>query len=456
MERRTAGAVAQIAPEPIAAESAHFVSAASLRLRSDWFNRMRWIAAVGMVAVSLLAVEFGGVALPLLPILLAAAALLAMNTTYTLRNRRVPAADIRAELLVVKLQMVLDLLLLTVLLGFSGGIENPFHFIYIIHVLLAGLLFKGSEIRRMSLLAGLLFTAEVLGEATGLVPHHHLSSGPEMSRDWRFVASGLAAFWLVLVACVYLSASIMRHNRAIKDDLVVRQQQLMAADKAKIDFFRYVSHEVKTPVVTAQSAVEAVLAVAGADMAEKPRDLLRRTVERLRQATEIVQGLSDLTRGPLHQGQDVRDVNLNRVVAALLDGQQSLIESRGLRVEARLPAEDVLLRASETMVEKVLGNLVSNAVRYNRDGGRLIVEMHDLGDAVRVSVTDEGIGIRPEDLGRIFDEFYRTPEAKAASTLGTGLGLPIVKRFIEQMGGEIAVASEPGRGSTFTATLRRA
>lgn len=88
----------------------------------------------------------------------------------------------------------------------------------------------------------------------------------------------------------------MRHNRTIKDELVVRQLQLVAADKAKIDFFRYVSHEVKTPVVTAQSAVEAVLAVAGADIAEKPRDLLRRTVERLRQATEIVQGLSDLTR----------------------------------------------------------------------------------------------------------------------------------------------------------------
>jgi signal transduction histidine kinase len=450
MERRAAGAA-----EPIAPESAHFVSAASLRVRSDWFNRMRWSAALGVAVVSLLAVEFGGVALPLLPILLTAAALAALNATYTLRNRRVPAVDIRSELLVVKLQMVLDLLLLTVLLSFSGGIENPFHFIYIIHVLLAGLLFKGSEIRRMALLAGLLFTAEVLGEALGVIPHHHLSSGPEMSHDWRFVSSGLAAFWLVLVGCAYLSASIMRHNRTIKDELVVRQRQLVEADKAKIDFFRYVSHEVKTPVVTAQSAVEAVLAVAGADMAEKPRDLLRRTVERLRQATEIVQGLSDLTRGPLHQGQDVRDVNLNRVIAALLDGQQSLIESRGLRVEARLPAEDVLLRASETMVEKVLANLISNAVRYNHDGGRLIVELRDLGDAVRVAVTDEGIGIRPEDLGRIFDEFYRTPEAKAASSLGTGLGLPIVKRFIEQMGGEIAVESEPGRGSTFTATLRR-
>ncbi|MBK7701890.1 MAG: hypothetical protein IPI34_02820 [bacterium] len=450
MERRAAGAA-----EPIAPESAHFVSAASLRVRSDWFNRMRWSAASGLVLISLLAVEFGGIALPMAAILATVGLLLALNTAYTLRNRRVPAVDIRAELLVVKLQMVLDLLLLTVLLSFSGGIENPFHFIYIIHVLLAGLLFKGSEIRRMALLAGLLFTAEVLGEAFGLVPHHHLSSGPEMSQDWRFVSSGLAAFWLVLVGCAYLSASIMRHNRTIKDELVVRQDQLVEADKAKIDFFRYVSHEVKTPVVTAQSAVEAVLAVAGADMAEKPRDLLRRTVERLRQATEIVQGLSDLTRGPLHQGQDVRDVNLNRIVAALLDGQQSLIESRELRVEARLPAEDVLLRASETMVEKVLGNLISNAVRYNRDGGRLIVELRDLGDAVRVAVTDEGIGIRPEDLGRIFDEFYRTPEAKAASSLGTGLGLPIVKRFIEQMGGEIAVESEPGRGSTFTATLRR-
>jgi signal transduction histidine kinase len=128
---------------------------------------------------------------------------------------------------------------------------------------------------------------------------------------------------------------------------------------------------------------------------------------------------------------------------------------RELRCERELPREDVVLEANETMVEKIIANLVGNAVRYNREGGLLRVTVEDLGSRVRLSVADEGIGIAPEDQERIFDEFYRTPAAKALSADGSGLGLPIVRKFVEQLGGELRLESAPGVGSTFTVTLPR-
>ena len=172
--------------------------------------------------------------------------------------------DIRAEIRLVKLQMVGDLVVLTVLLNLTGGIENPFFYLYVIHVILASLLFKGREIYQIAWLAIALFTVEVLCEYTGVLPHNHLLSAGEMTHELPFILVTLASFWLVMLFSAYMGASIMNHNRAIKDELVDRQKELVAADRAKMDFFRFVTHEVKSPVSTAQSAVETALELGGA------------------------------------------------------------------------------------------------------------------------------------------------------------------------------------------------
>lgn len=440
-------------PEPVPADPTQFVSAASLRVRSDWFVLIRWGAAAGVVVLAALVDRVARVPLPIGPILATAAALLGLNMAYALRNRRTPPTVMADELRVVKLQMAVDLLLLTVLVHLTGGLENPFHFIYVIHVLIASLLFRGRDVAQVALLAGLLFSAVALGEHFGGLTHHHLEGAGTLTHGLLYVGVSLVSFWLVLFGAAWVGASIMRHNRAIKDELVTRSRELEAADQAKLDFFRYVSHEVKTPVATAQSAVEAVLGVSGADLSEKAAETLRRAVARLSQALEIVKDLTDLTRTKLDAGRDVGEVDLNRLVERALGAQAERIAARRLQAEADLPEPPATLRANETLVEKIVDNLVSNAVRYNREGGALRVRVRDLGDRVELCVADEGIGIASQDRTRVFEEFFRTPEAKAASHEGTGLGLPIVKRFTAQLGGALDLDSRPGEGTTFTVTL---
>jgi len=441
--------------EPIDPGTSQFVSAASLRARLDWFNKLRWGAAVGVFAVVLIAGVGLKAPIEVRGLLLTGGVLLLLNTAYFLRSRRFKAVDIAIELRLVKVQMVGDLVTLTVLLNLSGGVENPLLFLYVIHVIIASLLFKGREIFQIAWLAIFLFTAEVFGEYFRLLPHHHLPTAGEVAHELSFILMTLGSFWLVILFCAYVGALIMKHNRAIKDELVVRQAVLLDEDRAKTDFFRFVTHEIKSPVNTAQSGVETALELGGEFMAPSVRDVLERSVSRLQQATKIVQDLADLTRGGFIKEENLSQVDLNDLVAATVDEQRDLAARSGIEINVLPSDPPILLTTIRNMIKTIVANLVNNAIRYNHRDGRVSVRLVDTGKRVRLVVEDEGIGIDEKEQDLIFDEFYRSTAARDASNLGTGLGLPIVRKFVEELGGTIEVISRVGKGSTFTVTLPR-
>jgi len=436
-------------------ESSQFASTESLRIRLDWFNKLRWGAIVGILAGILAAGGLLDYPLPLRPLLVTVGILVVLNLLYVVRNRRVAPENIRGEIRLVKLQMLGDLVVLTALLNLTGGIENPFFYLYVIHVIIASLLFKGREIYQIAWLAIILFTVEVLCEYTGVLPHHHLLNASEMTHELPFILATLASFWLVLLFSAYMGASIMKHNRAIKDELVQRQAELVAADQAKTDFFRFVTHEVKSPVSTAQSAVETALELGGETMEPPVRDLLQRGVKRLEQATEMVKNLADLTRGDMPRPGNMRLVDLVELARYVAGSHRDLADRRGITIDLQLPDRPVELETNSSMLEKIAANLVSNAVRYSRDEGKVTITVAVQGDGVRLEVADEGIGIDPEDRERIFEEFYRSRQAQQVTALGTGLGLSIVRKFVERLGGTIDLWSVPGKGSRFTVVLPR-
>lgn len=442
-------------PAQISQESSQFVSAASLRLRLDWFNKLRWGAVLGALVTSFVSNATNAYSPPIYSLLALVLFLAALNAAYVWRNHRIPPTDFAAEMKVVKLEMLGDLLLLTMLLNLTGGIENPLQFLYVIHVVIASLLFKGREIFQIAGLAIALFCGSAIGERLGLLPHYHIPSASPVAHELPFLLMSLSSFCLVMLISAYIGARIMKHNRAIKNELVARQRELIEADQAKMNFFRFVTHEVKSPISTAQSAVETALELGGAQMSDAVEDILTRAVARLEQASGMVRDLADLTRTGKIQQEHLRWVDLVEAAHRVIAQNEDQAGRTGQKIALEAPEEGLQIVSLPSMIEKILANLVSNAVRYNREGGTVTVRLAAIGDRAHIEVQDEGIGVAREEQSRIFDEFYRSQAAVQRTNLGTGLGLPLVKKFVADLGGGITLESTVGVGSRFTVELPR-
>lgn len=439
----------------MAPEETQFSSAASLRLKSIWFIQLRWWATAALAAASGFAWIVSGIPLPVGMILGVCVLLIISNLFYVLHNLRSRPGAVRPEIRMLKLQMIVDLFLLTAILNMTGGVENPFHYIYVIHVVIASMLFKGRETYSIAVLSIVLFDIEVLLERLQVLPHHHMPHANEVAHSIGYISMALLAFSSIMLFSAYMASTVMKHNRELKDELVDRQRRLAESGQAKLDFFRFVTHEIKSPIATAQSAIEAAVEVGRAEMTAPILDMLDRALKRLGQATNIVKDLADFTQGGVLHRPEFADLDLCAVTRRVVEDHAELIAARSLDLQLDIPDSPLIIRSDEGMLEKMIRNLVNNAVRYNRDRGLLRIGLSDGPDHVTLMVQDTGIGIPLDSREKVFEEFYRTQEARRVSNLGTGLGLPIVRKFVNELGGTITLASEPDVGTTFTINLRK-
>jgi signal transduction histidine kinase len=167
----------------------------------------------------------------------------------------------------------------------------------------------------------------------------------------------------------------------------------------------------------------------------------------------LVRDLLDLARlEELDSAQQRRRVNVADIVRRQLQRMEPLATARGITVDADLPDSSVVIAVPED-IRSIVANLLENAVRYNRDGGKVTVCLTREDSRVTFEVTDTGEGIPEPDRDRIFERFYRVDKARSRAAGGTGLGLSLVRHATERHGGTITLHSEVGVGSTFRVEL---
>ncbi|HEY9562975.1 MAG TPA: ATP-binding protein [Nocardioides sp.] len=219
------------------------------------------------------------------------------------------------------------------------------------------------------------------------------------------------------------------------------------------DFVANVSHELKTPIGAIRLLSEAVQAAS--DDPEAVERFAGRMLIESERLTVLVQQIIELSR---LQTDDPLDepvtVPIDPLVAAALDTVQIDAQARRIEVTASGDA-DLSAHGSSKQLLIAITNLVANAVSYSPDDSRVAVTTRAVEDTIEIAVTDQGIGIPPEEIDRIFERFYRVDPARHRSTGGTGLGLSIVKHVAATHGGDIRVWSVEGQGSTFTLVLPR-
>lgn len=233
-------------------------------------------------------------------------------------------------------------------------------------------------------------------------------------------------------------------------------EQLKQLETYRREFIGNVSHELKTPLFNIQGYVMTLLDGA-IDDTEINREYLKRTEKSIDRLIRIVEDLDEISQ--LESGQlkltivrfDI--VALTREVIDLLEMKS---KKKGISVYCSKQEKPIYVEGDPEKIRQVLSNLIDNSIRYGKEqGGKTKVSFFDMDENILTEITDNGIGISPVDLPRVFERFYRTRKGRALSNKGKGLGLAIVKHIIEAHGQTVNVRSTIGIGTTFGFTLKK-
>jgi signal transduction histidine kinase len=209
-------------------------------------------------------------------------------------------------------------------------------------------------------------------------------------------------------------------------------------------------------VAAIQSILRVVLEGYAGEIFQKQKELIGRVERRLMALQGLIRDLLALgaLKGALPEAKKT-DVILNGIINRVVDAVQPEVEQKGLELQVEVPDTLLTLKATDEDLERLLSNLLENAVKYTPPHGKVRLQLSLNNKSVRIVVSDTGIGISPDSMDRIFEEFYRGKNAKEMGPEGTGLGLSLVKRIVDRYRGEIGVESKLREGSTFTVTLPR-
>ncbi len=248
--------------------------------------------------------------------------------------------------------------------------------------------------------------------------------------------------------------TLTRTFNDMADQLEKNIEDLKNSEKMRRDFVANVSHELRTPITSIKSYAETLEEAAGNLPEDMEQHFLKVIVNESDRMTKIVQDL--LTLSKFDAGSitfEFRSFSFEQSIRDVYSAQR--LEAQRHHHEFSLEFKDRLpdIRGDRLRIEQVLTNMVSNAIKYTHDGGRISMTAGVKGDNVWCTVKDNGVGIPEEDLKRIFERFYRVDKARSRESGGTGLGLSIAYEIVDRHDGSIDARSKKGRGTAFTVTL---
>ncbi|MFL7810799.1 MAG: sensor histidine kinase [Anaerolineae bacterium] len=251
-----------------------------------------------------------------------------------------------------------------------------------------------------------------------------------------------------------LSQRVEVHTRDEVEELAhafnAMARDLEAAEVQRQQMTADIAHELRNPLSVIRGNLEAMLdGVYPADVEHlgpiyEETILLQRLVQDLRLLSLADAGQLQLV---------LTEVDLLALLSGIADSVQAVADDREVEIRLDLPVKPLVVEGDADRLRQVVGNLLSNALRYTPAGGRVTLRAWETGGRARIQVSDTGPGIAPKDLPHVFDRFYRAGTARDRASGGSGLGLAIVRALVEAHGGEIEVASLPGEGATFTIVL---
>ena len=420
------------------------------------FINLRWIMVIGIFVTSKFA-KFGlGIDLPIIPIFIVTFCILIFNLICLYLQKHVKSYE-----RFTNLQISVDWIALVFLVHYTGGIESPVIFYFIFHVIISAILLSEKKCYLQTSFALILIISLSILEYFHVIPHVHIKDlFPNPVYDNGLYLLSIIFFSVTsLYISAYLATSVNNRLRKRENEIVTLKNEITDAynkleeiDREKSEFTYKVTHELRSPLSAIQSLLKSIEEGYAGEISEKARDLVIRSEKRTSFLITLVNGLLDLIAGKIGKPKegDIKLIDINIAVKNTLHLMQEKTKAKNLKIIIKTTPEPSYLNIVPDDFDIILTNLIDNSVKYTEQEGTISINSTITDKEVKLEISDTGIGITTEDLNKIFNEFYRSKNAKVAELRGTGLGMSIVKNLIKQYGGSIDVQSQIEKGTTVT------
>ncbi len=449
---------------PWALEQKEFWEA--IRKRNLWFIRLRYGVVVllfGFIILSIILFRIEYTCEQLTLILIITFSIFVYNLLLHYLRRIVKfEVDKFNPLSLSLLQMLLDLVSLSLLVYYTGGIESPLYMLFVFHMIIGSLILPGAVVYTIASIFVLVFITLTTLEYTNTIAHHHVNGLLDfhLYDNLYYVTAYITTFSFMIFVSVYLANGIARQLYKREKELVDSIKKINAAEKEKQQYIMGIVHEIKTPIAAVTSYLDLILQKFLGPIDEKVEEKLLRAKTRADESVQMINDVLNVSKLNLYDQFNEEQIDLEELICGVIKRRKSFADARLVTmkfIDERENKDRII--GDKYLLDIVISNLVGNSVKYNVDGGKVEVKLKNKNSTVLIEVCDDGIGIPKTELSKIFNDFFRASNAKKVSTEGSGLGLSVVKKIIQRHDGTIDVIS-PSRmakkdqpGSCFTIEL---
>lgn len=348
------------------------------------------------------------------------------------------------------LNTMADVVLLTAAIYFTGGPQSPLVATYVIVISVLSLLSNFGVTILMVLFVLVSFSTMMFLMATGVLPPQPVPGSPGQVPSMGYVITSIGFCSIVVGVPAFFSATTLRVLHAREAALEKRTAQLIQAATQRSQFVASMTHELRTPIHGVQGLSDVIAAGIYGPVTDKQKDAcasIKRSAQNLLSLIDDLLALSRAEAGKI----DARpgDVDIPALVERVTASVSWMVGTKSLVLDADIEPDLPVVSSDERWLAHVLVNLVSNAVKFTPEGGRVTVRATRRAAAVALEVIDTGIGIAPEERAAIFEPFRQAEHGDAKGYGGVGLGLALVARLTDLLGAEVDLESSVGKGSTF-------
>lgn len=342
------------------------------------------------------------------------------------------------------LQIGLDLIFLFFIVYLTGGITSPFIFFFIFHIIIGSLLFPRSIIQVITVIIIILIILFTSLEYYKYIPHQTITGLMVLGE----FSDPLTVISIVLVLLFTFISSFILTNKIVSD-LYTREEQLKNAlleieqnEEIKQKYIAGIVHELKSPIAAANSLLELVTAGYSGEISTEVVEKIKRSEKRLKEAILGINKVLKISQFKLNHEIQEDSVDIKNIVEKVIEANKELCERKQIKTSIKV-SEDYhsLLLGDSVLLKLAISNLIGNAIKYNVEKGKIVVELSSNEKKSIIKVSDTGIGIPSNELDKITKNYYRASNAKTSGIEGTGTGLSFVKDIIEAHSGKIKIKS---------------